>query len=82
MCYTKTFRKRPSCEQRRFYVSPLHNEEFAKRFASHVSQLLGDVWDEQADGQTQWSAIRDSMLQTLVRSNLTGFLLQRVPSDL
>jgi len=29
-----------------------------------VSQLLGDVWDEQADGQTQWSAIRDPMLQT------------------
>ena len=58
------FRKRPSCEQRRFNVGPLRNEEFAKRFARHVSQLLGDVWGEQADGQTQWSAIRDSMLQT------------------
>ena len=29
-----------------------------------MSQLLGDVRDEQADGQAQWSAIRDSMMQT------------------
>ena len=33
-------------------------------FRNYVAQLLGDVWDEAADGQAQWSVIRDSMLQT------------------
>ena len=30
----------------------------------HVIQLLEDVWDGEADGQTQWFVIRDCMLQT------------------
>ena len=56
-------RKQPSCEQR-FNVGPLCNKEFVKGFVCDVAQLLGDVWDERANGQTKWSAIRDSMLQT------------------
>ena len=32
---------------------------FATEFVLHVNQLLGDVWDEDADGQTQCSMIDD-----------------------
>ena len=58
------FRKQTSCRQKRFNVGPLHNGEFVQKFVSHVIQLLEDVWDGEADGQTQWFVIRDCMLQT------------------
>ena len=34
-----------------------------QKFVHHVTQLLEDVWDEEVDGQTQWSVIRHCTLQ-------------------
>ena len=41
----------------------MHNTEFVQKFVGHVTKLLEGVWDEQVDGQTQWTVIRDCMLQ-------------------
>jgi len=57
-------KKRLSCKQKRFNVDPLKNREFVKKFVHHVTQLLKEMWDQKADGHTQWSVIRDSMVQT------------------
>ena len=79
------FRKQTSCRQGRFNVGPFHDREFVQKFVSRVTRLLRDVWDGEADGQTQWSVIRDCMLQTcwavVVGNSLTGLLLHRIPSD-
>ena len=58
------FRRQTSCRRGRFNVGPLHDGEFVQKFVSRVTRLLGDVWDGEADGQTQWSVIRDCMLRT------------------
>ena len=58
------FKKQTPCRQRRYNVAPLNNIEFAKEFGDHVAQLLEVVWDRQADGETQWSVLRDCMVKT------------------
>ena len=82
------FRKQTSCRWGRFDVGPLHDGKFVQKFVSCVTQLLGDVWDGEADGQTQWSVIRDCMLQTCNemlgsdgRKQPDWLLLRRIPSD-
>ena len=62
--FLPAFRRQISCRRGQFNVGPLHDGEFVQNFVSRVTQLLGDVWDGEADGQTQWSVIRDRMLQT------------------
>ena len=57
------FRKRTICRQKRFNVGPLHNTQFVQRFVGQVTKLLEGVWVEDVDSQTQWSMIRDCMLQ-------------------
>ena len=37
----------------------MNSREFAKEFADHVAQLLEVVWDQEADGEAQWSVLRD-----------------------
>ena len=59
------FRKRPSCEQKRFNVGPLRTKE---GFVCDVAQLLGDVWDEQADGQVQWSGLETQCCRLAMRN--------------
>ena len=50
-------------KKKRFNVGPLH-DECVQKFVSHVTRHLETVWDKKADGQTQWSVIRDCMSQT------------------
>ena len=54
---SSSFRKRTSCRQKRFNVSPLHNTEFVQKFVGCVANLLEGVWDEDVDSQTQWFLI-------------------------
>ena len=66
LCATMSFipitHKKSSCRHCRFNVFPLRNTTFASQFVDHVVNLVKSRWDDDADGLTKWSVVRDGLL--------------------
>ena len=66
LCATMSFipvtHKKLSGRHRRLNFFPLRNTTFASRFVDRVVHLVKSRWDDNADGLTKWSVVRDGLL--------------------
>ena len=52
-----------------FNVFPLKNTTFASQFVDCVVHLVKSRWDDDADGLTKWSVVRDGLLRRCKYNN-------------
>ena len=62
MSFIPVTHKQSSCRCRRFNVFPLKDTTFASQFVDHVVHMVKSRWDDDADGLTKWSVVRDGLL--------------------
>ena len=54
--------KKSLCRHCRFNVIPLKNTTFVSQFTDHVVHLVKSRWNDNDDGLTKWSVVRDGLL--------------------
>ena len=72
MSYIPVTHKKSSWRRRRFNVFLLKNTAFASQFVDRVLHLVKSTWDDDADGLTKWSVVRDGSLDVSTHLTMLG----------